>query len=96
MHAVTVTFTLTPGAKDRFLPLMLENARTSMSVEPGCRQFDICSDETEPDTVFLYEIYDSRAAFELHLASSHFLSFDRSVEAMVKNKIVKCFAEVHR
>jgi quinol monooxygenase YgiN len=95
MYAVTVTFTLHPGTAADFLPLMTANARTSLQEEPGCGQFDICLGE-DPDTVFLYEIYDDRAAFEAHLESAHFKSFDAAVAGMIAAKDVRLFTEVIR
>lgn len=93
MFVVTVTFTIKPEMIDAFLPAMVENARTSREVETGCQQFDVCSNG---DTVFLYEIYDDRAAFDLHLASDHFKSFDAYVADMVSDKQVAVFDEVIR
>lgn len=95
MYAVTVTFTLKPDTRKVFLPLMTENAATSLQQEPGCHQFDICLGD-DPVTVFLYEIYDDRAAFEAHLASTHFQSFDTAVAGMIAAKTVCQFAEVIR
>ncbi|MDC0738270.1 putative quinol monooxygenase [Cognatishimia sp. SS12] len=93
MYAVCVTFTLKPGQTEAFLPLMIENARQSRALEVGCQQFDVCR---AGDVVFLYEIYDDRAAFDLHLAAPHFKSFDAAVGAMVADKQVTTFDEVLR
>ncbi|WP_372574311.1 putative quinol monooxygenase [Ruegeria jejuensis] len=95
MFAVTVTFTLKPGLRDAFLPLMVENAASSLRDEPGCQQFDVCLGQ-DPNTVFLYEIYDDSAAFDAHLESTHFKSFDRAVAAMIAAKVVHQYAEVIR
>ncbi|RYH11273.1 putative quinol monooxygenase [Tropicimonas sp. IMCC6043] len=94
MYAVTVSFTLRPGRMAEFMPLMEQNARTSLAEEPGCRRFDICSDPGSPGIVFLYELYDDRAAFEVHLQSAHFNDFDRAISDMVAHKSVSCFSEV--
>ena len=51
MFAVTVEFTLDPAQRDAFMPLMLENAARSREDEPGCRQFDVCTDATRPTTI---------------------------------------------
>lgn len=93
MFVATVMFTIKPGQMANFLPLMQENARTSLTTEEGCQQFDICRDG---DQVFLYEIYDSRAAFDLHLAAPHFQTFDAAVADMVAGKEVRLFDEVYR
>lgn len=94
MFAVTVTFTLHEGRATAFLPLMLQNAAMSLGSEEGCHHFDVCTDPDMPETVFLYELYSDRAAFDLHLASEHFLSFDSATAGMVSAKDVKTFREV--
>lgn len=93
MYVVTVTFDIDPAQWEVFLPLMVENARVSRESEPGCQLFDICCDAP---SVFLYEVYDTRAAFEAHLKSAHFKAFDAAVAKMVTGKTVKTFGEVIR
>jgi len=94
MYAVTVSFAIVPGRMAKFLPLIRENAKTSLTLEPGCARFDVCTDPAMPHTVFLFELYEDRAAFEEHLASAHFQSFDRAIAAMVAEKTVQCFERV--
>jgi len=93
MYAVCVTFKIHPGQMQEFLPLMVSNARTSRDEESGCQMFDVC---VRGDEVFLYEVYDDRAAFDLHLTSSHFRTFDAKVAHMVASKQVAMFDEVIR
>ena len=93
MYAVTVEFDIHADKLDAFLPLMLENARTSREAEPGCLQFDVCR---EGAFIFLYELYEDRAAFDAHLASAHFKSFDAAVGGMIASKRIKLFDEVLR
>lgn len=88
--ALVVTFRLRPGALSAFLPMVLENARTSVAEEPGCRRFDVCLPESG-DEVLLYEVYDDAAAFDAHLATPHFLSFDAATRDMVAAKDARRF-----
>lgn len=92
--ALSVTFRLHEGHLDEFLPRIVENARTSREVEPGCRVFDVAIPEAVPDTVFLWEIYDDRAAFDTHLSSLHFKTFDAATATMVASKTVEFFRVV--
>lgn len=92
MFVVTVTFVLKPRCFDTFLPLMIYNARRSLDVEPGCRQFDVCVGDDK--SVFLYELYDDPEAFEDHLRSEHFVTFDEAVRGMIENKTVQQFNRV--
>ncbi|WP_417418831.1 putative quinol monooxygenase [Hoeflea sp.] len=96
MFAVVVTFKIKAGMIDKFMPLMLENARASLRDEPGCHQFDVCTDEAQPDSVFLYELYSDLAAFEAHQQTPHFQQFGKTGGPMVEAKDVRTFAQVHR
>ena len=96
MFAVIVTFQIVPSKRESFLPLMRENARTSLAEEPGCHVFDICTDPDRPEEVFLYELYSSPEAFQVHLNSAHFKAFDALVAPMVAAKAVATYREVAR
>ena len=92
MYIVTVEFLIHREAIDAFLPLMRENERLSAQTEAGCRQFDVCVSLERPGSVFLYEVYDDRAAFDAHLASAHFLAFDEATRPMVREKTVRAWS----
>ncbi len=94
MFAVVVTIVIRPDRMPEFLPQMEENARKSLSDEPGCHRFDICTDESRPSEVFLYELYTDRAAFDAHLASEHYKAFDSDVASLVLYKDVNMYANV--
>ncbi len=89
MYVIVVDFEVRPDRLAEFLPLMRHNADMSVRNEPGCRQFDVCTDPEAPHRIFLYEIYDDRAAFEAHLASPHFRHFDAATVDMVASKNVR-------
>ncbi len=93
--AVLVAFDLVPGACEAFTALVKENAATSVEREPGCLRFDVLTPGST-DSVLLYEIYTDGAAFEEHLKSPHFLSFDSATQHLVARKTVTiCGASVH-
>ena len=96
MYAVCVNFQLKPGKAADFMPLMLNNARTSLRDEPDCHQFDVATDTTNPDAIFLYELYTNRAAFDAHLASAHFKTFDAAVGPMIADKIIQTWDTVQQ
>lgn len=91
MHIVTVEFRVKPEFKATFREQMIANARASREREPGCLQFDVCVDPAQPDCIFLYEVYADRAAFDAHLATEHFRSFDRTVASWLAGKAVRSF-----
>ena len=83
---ITVDFTIKPGCMSAFRQLMDANAIASCRDEPGCRRFDVLVPADDADRIFLYEIYDDRAAFEAHLKSPHFIRFDRDSADLVLDK----------
>ncbi len=91
MYVVTVKFTLAAGAAEPFLALMHAQAKNSLELEPGCHQFDVCTDPGDAGIVFLYELYADEAAFQIHLASAHFKQFDADVADLVTDKQVACY-----
>jgi len=93
-YVVTVGFVVKAAHVEDFRTAMIENARTSRADEPGCRQFDVCIDPARPNAVFLYERYDDRAAFEAHLASTHFKTFDALVAPWLEGKTVATYLRV--
>jgi len=88
MFVVTVEFQVKPSRHAAFMLEMAANAIASVEHEPGCRQFDVCIAKDDPNKVFLYELYDDKAAFDLHLKAPHFLTFDATVKDWVERKIV--------
>ena len=90
-YVITVEFDIDPARLDAFMPLMRENAKTSLRDEKGCRRFDVCRPRDVPNRVFLYEIYDDEAAFQAQLHSAHFKAFAAATKEMITaRRIVAC------
>jgi quinol monooxygenase YgiN len=85
---IYVEFNLHENAAEKFMPLMLANARTSLDAEPGCERFDVLHVHGRPHQVVLYEIYRDREAFKEHLKSRHYLEFNDASAALVREKKV--------
>lgn len=88
MHVVCVTFPITVGKIEEFLPKMHLQARNSIEREPDCYRFDVCQSNTNDHEVFPYEVYTDEAAFEKHLDRTQFKEFDRESAAFVRDKQV--------
>lgn len=87
-YVITVEFILKPGMMADFRRLIDQNAIDSCRNESGCKRFDVLVPCAQDDRVLLYEIYDDRAAFELHVKTSHFDLFNRNSSNMVLGKHV--------
>ena len=92
-YVVTVVFVAKPAHRDDFRRAMVENATASREREPGCRQFDVC-ETADGAGIFLYEVYDSEAAFKQHLATDHFLRFNERVTPWLADKRVLAFNRI--
>ena len=86
-YVVIVRFEIFKEKFDDFIIMIEENAKKSIE-ENGCLQFDISVDK---HNVFLYEIYKSKEAFDLHLNAYHYKEFQDKTTEYIKNKIVETY-----
>lgn len=86
--AIYVEFILHDDAVDRFMPLMLNNAKSSLEAEPGCERFDVLHVAGRPQHIVLYELYRDRAAFQEHLKTRHFVEFNAATASLIREKKV--------
>lgn len=89
-HVVTVAFEVKQEHVKSFRRAVLDNAHTSLMAEQGCLVFDVCESPDRP-AFFLYELYQDRTAFELHLATDHFKAFDAMSADWIVSKAVARF-----
>lgn len=94
MFVVTVNFVVASEFEPEFTNAMLEQARNSMELEADCHVFDVCSASDDSCSVYLYEKYTDANAFQLHLESEHFKSFDAKVAPWVTSKTVNTWSEL--
>jgi len=59
MHGLIVRFTAHPGRRDEVAALMV-----SGGTPPGCRSFVVANDPTNPDALWITEVWDSEAAWQ--------------------------------
>lgn len=88
MFVITVDFEIKSEFVNEFRNRVLQQAKDSLNNETQCFIFDVCFDEKNTNKVFLYEIYQDKDAFDYHLKSDHYLSFDKDVKNWVTKKIV--------
>jgi quinol monooxygenase YgiN len=79
VHVIVAKIQMKPEFREKFLELMLDDARGSVENEPGCLQFSVVQDEKDPSQILLFEIYRDRAAFEAHMQMPHYLRWDNGV-----------------
>ena len=62
-----------------------EHAETAVRVEPGVQSLYAVYDKENPTHVTVFEIYASKAAYELHIQTPHFKKYKTSTQNMVKH-----------
>jgi quinol monooxygenase YgiN len=93
--ALWVELDVKPLMLDAFLAVARDDARGSVTTEPGCRRFDILRDAERPSRVCFYEVYDDEAAFLAHRDTPHFKRYAAESETMIAaRKVTRLAAEV--
>ena len=69
--ALIVRYQAMAGKGDEVAALIAQHTAATRA-EPGCRDFMALRVIEDPDSFVLYERYESREAFEAHLASPHY------------------------
>ena len=85
-YVVTVDFGTAPENFDRFKTMMEQNAKASVTDEPGCREFNVYEIAATPGHLFLYEVYDDEAAFQQHLAAPHYKHFKEVSDPIITSR----------
>jgi autoinducer 2-degrading protein len=80
-----VDLDIAPEQMAAFITAIKENAAASVK-EPGCREFNISVSTTDPNHVFLYEVYDNDAAVETHRATDHVKKYLATVANMITGR----------
>ena len=73
-YVVCATWKAKPGEDEAVIRLLGEVSRASAG-ELGCLLFWVHRSTEDPSTFFLYEQYESEAAFQVHAASDHVRRF---------------------
>jgi quinol monooxygenase YgiN len=94
MLALVVSLQVKPGHRDAFLAAITENAKRSVTDEPGCRYFDVTVDTTDDHHFVFYELYADQAALDAHRAAPHFAVWRRAAgEHVVPDSQVNTITE---
>jgi quinol monooxygenase YgiN len=94
---VIAEFGIAPANHAAFLEACRHDGNGSVRDEPGCRQFDVLSDDETPDAVILFEVYDDKAAFDAHLLTPHYAVFADAVAALGATKTrVRFLSRTHQ
>jgi quinol monooxygenase YgiN len=85
MFVNAVDIDIVPAEHDNYLAAIKENGAAAAK-EPGCRRFDILNLSSDPNHVFLYEVYENEAAFKAHRETDHFKKYAAATGKMVAKR----------
>jgi quinol monooxygenase YgiN len=83
-----VDLDIAPAEMDKYLAALKENGAASVK-EPGCQRFDIMVLASNPNHVFIYEVYDDAAASQAHRITDHFKKYAATTATMVTKREVR-------
>ena len=92
--AIFVTIKLKPKNAAAFRPLILENAAASVREEKNCLQFQVITDEINPDVFYFYEVYTNAEDLDHHRETSHYKKYDAASQNLIAERsIQRCALE---
>ena len=71
---------LKPERVDEFLALITDAATKTLADSEGCKRYDVGKSLTEPNVFYLYEVYTSRAHFDVHVKGESFAAWKAFTE----------------
>jgi quinol monooxygenase YgiN len=74
---------IVPSELAAYTALLAEEIAASIEREPGVLMLHAVSLKSEPHHIRLLEVYASRAAYEAHIQTPHFLKYKTATAAMV-------------
>jgi (4S)-4-hydroxy-5-phosphonooxypentane-2,3-dione isomerase len=93
LYINAVDLVIVPSEMPKYLEAIKENAANAVK-EPGCREFNVTVLASNPNHVFLYEVYDNEAALEAHRQTEHFKKYMATTKNMVADRNVRAMSVV--
>jgi (4S)-4-hydroxy-5-phosphonooxypentane-2,3-dione isomerase len=88
-----VDYEIAPANLEKFIEALKENGAATIR-EDGCLQFDFSQSASNPNQIFIYEIYENEAAVQAHRASDHFKKYVAATKDMAVNRQVRPMVSV--
>lgn len=74
---------------DFAIELLTEVQNQTIENEEGCIAYDILLNEEEPNTIYLYECYENKAALDVHNNAAYYKNIvDKQLSPLIKEKRV--------
>ena len=74
---------IVPARLQDYLGFLTEEIAASVEREPGVLMLHAVANKSEPHKIRILEVYASRAAYEAHIETPHFLKYKQGTADMV-------------
>lgn len=89
--AIVGSVEIVPEHRDQLIPLLMAHKARCLKDEPGTLQFEVMAPQGDDTKLLLCEVYQSDAAFEVHLHGQSIAQFRRETAGMIaKLNVTKC------
>lgn len=75
MFTLMAKLTVASEYRETLIKILIEDGQISLKDEPGTLRFDLIQDSSNPNILFLYEVYENEAAFSEHTKGEGFKKF---------------------
>ena len=89
MLVVTTFYEVEAESLDVFRGAIIRQAEITRMREVGCQRFDVCFDPKIATRCLAYAIYETEAAYNHHLSSDHYRTFDDLIASRVEAQEVQ-------
>ncbi|HZP21621.1 MAG TPA: antibiotic biosynthesis monooxygenase [Bauldia sp.] len=86
MLVVTTFYEMEAESLDIVRGAIIRQAEITRMREAGCQRFDVCFDPDSATRCLTYAIFESEAAYDHHLGSDHYRTFDDLVASRVQTR----------
>jgi quinol monooxygenase YgiN len=89
MFVATVTMEVDYEYQAMFHNAAMKQAEVTLDREVGCMQFDVSFYPNRKSICFMYQVYETQAAYDHHLMSDHYITFDQITAPWVASRKVE-------
>ncbi len=89
MFVVTVALEVDSEYQSVFQNAAMKQAEITLEREVGCMQFDVCFHPSRKTMCFIYQVFETEAAYGHHLMSDHYDTFDQISAPWIASKKVE-------
>ena len=82
MYIVVAPLQVKAEHKDAYVRALLDDAKGAVNDEPGCLRFDVLQDSSDPNRLWVYEVYRDEEALKAHMQAPHYLKMQELTQGM--------------